>query len=169
MSDLILLSADHVDQVFELVSGFYPEAFHPDKPDLLQSLAADFCLGVEQGGRLSGLLLAWVDRSLVQGRNEKVIYVEDLVAGGRDLEDLLEFLLELAGEAGLEGMPIEGTLCDEVHTLDDFTAHVPTGYSLAGSHSYFDAHTGQQMTWVRFEAVQSSVAPQDVWVGAAVA
>lgn len=162
MADLIALTHEDAEEVAELVAEFYPEALRPDLEQTREGLDGEFCLGVHRNGALDGVLLAWLDNTLVEGRREQVVFVEDLIGESADIEVLFERVLAEVEQ----GTAIEGIICNEAQPelLQNGSALSSLGYGLSGSHTYRCESSGEMMTWVRFEPARQDP-PEDLWDG----
>ena len=160
---IVALTADRAPEIEELAGCQWPYRLpSQDLAENLQGLDEDgcnFCFGLENEGRLTGYILAWVDNSLMEGRAEDVVLVEDvhLQPGFRRyLFHLLRQALKAMRSAGYRGLPVEGTLRQGAQ--ETFTRHPEAlemlGYHLAGSKSYHDEATGEDLMWVRFEPAE---------------
>ncbi len=162
MASVITLNIEHASEIQELADRYYPAAYHLSVEDIaenfdgLQDEDYNFCFGLVMDGRLEGYIMAWLDNSLVEGRAEDVVLVDDICLSPRArryLFYLLQSLAKAIEEAGLNGIPIEGTLRPEGEStfLGDRVSFEELGYCLVGKHKYKDEALGEELTWVRFE------------------
>ncbi|MGE0495920.1 MAG: GNAT family N-acetyltransferase [Vulcanimicrobiota bacterium] len=162
MTEIINLTAEHAEEVERLAQSHYPAPYQMSLEEItenlegLQSDDGNFCFGVVEEGKLVGYFMAWLDNSLVEGRAEDVVLVDDVVLSQkarRHLFALLKAMLEAMEEAGLGGLPIEGTVRK---TAEETFANHPQaierlGYQLVASHEYDDNSLGESLVWLRFE------------------
>lgn len=157
---IVALTAERAPEIAELAGCQWPYRLPcQDLAENLQGLDEDgcnFCFGLENEGRLTGFILAWVDNSLMEGRAEDVVLVEDVLlqpGSRRYLFHLLRQALKAMRSAGYRGLPVEGTLRQGAQ--ETFTRHPEAmemlGYRMAGSKSYHDEATDEDLMWVRFE------------------
>jgi len=157
---IVALTADRAPEIAELAGCQWPYRLPcQDLMENLQGLDEDgcnFCFGLEHEGKLTGYILAWVDNSLMEGRAEDVVLVEDVLlqpGSRRYLFHLLRRALNAMRSAGYRGLPVEGTLRQGAQ--ETFTRHPEAmemlGYRMAETKSYHDEATGEDLTWVRFE------------------
>lgn len=166
MSRIIALGPQHAAEIEKLARRIHPESFQLSEDDLAENLegveeeGCNFCLGVQDDQKkLLGYLMAWLDNTLVEGRIEDVVLVDDLAllpSARGHLGSLLKALLRAMDEAGCPGAPIEGTVRKELET--NFTSHPELieglGYQLVGSHEYVDESLGERLVWIRFEPLE---------------
>ncbi|MBI3929254.1 MAG: hypothetical protein HY319_27155 [Armatimonadetes bacterium] len=171
---VIALTAVHAREIQALADRFYPTSFRMTAEDIAENLEGlqeedcNFCFGVEEDGRLVGYLMAWLDNSLVEGRAEDVVLVDDicLERGHRSyLYPLLKAMARALDEAGYRGIPIEGTARKQAEQT--FISHPEVieslGYRMAANHEYTDESLRETLVWVRFESVAEPdyLAPED--------
>ncbi len=162
---VVALTADWADRVGALADAHYPESYRLSVEDIEENLEGlemdegNFCYGlVDPRRKLLGYLMAWVDNSLVEGRAEDVVLVDDVVldrpAKGY-LFSLLKRMIQQMSEAGFSHLAIEGTLRKNAEST--FLKHPQAierlGYELVASHEYEDTSLGESLVWVRFERV----------------
>ncbi|MEW6284201.1 MAG: hypothetical protein AB1758_36645 [Candidatus Eremiobacterota bacterium] len=166
MSRLLTLTPQHAAEVESLARRLYPEGYHLSEEDIAENLegveeeGCNFCIGVQDDDRLVGYVMAWLDNTLVEGRVEDVVLVDDLAllpSARPHLYTLLRGLLRGMEEAGCGGLPIEGTVRKSLE--ETFTAHAGVfetlGYQLVGSHEYTDESLGEVLVWIRFETAEA--------------
>lgn len=165
MSRILQLTAAYAHEIESLASKVHPESLQMTEEYIAENLegveeeGCNFCLGVQDDKkRLVGYLMAWLDNTLVEGRIEDVVLVDDLAllpSARGHLGSLLKALLRAMDEAGCSGFPIEGTVRKELE--QNFTAHPELieglGYQLVSSHEYTDESLEEVLVWIRFEAI----------------
>ncbi|MCE7871613.1 hypothetical protein DYH09_14715 [bacterium CPR1] len=173
MSRILSLSPAHAAEIESLARRLYPESYHLSEEEIAENLegveeeGCNFCLGIQDDDkRLVGYLLAWLDNTLIEGRIEDVVLVDDLAllpAARPHLVSLLRSLLRAMDEAGCSGSPIEGTVRKSLE--QNFTAHPEVveslGYQLVGSHEYTDESLEEVLVWIRFEAIEGRARQYD--------
>lgn len=168
---IVLLKPDDAENVETLASHHYPPNYPMPLEDILENLEkADrnsFCFGVEDNGVLLGYLMAWIDNTLVEGRKEKVLLVDDIVLSHRARSHLFRLLQSMIYEMQKRGfgtLPIEGSARPSSgHT---FMGHPEAlerlGYELTSLSEYYEEEFEETLTWVRYEPIAESTATIDV-------
>ena len=157
---IVPLTADRAPEIAALAGCQWPYRLPcQDLTENLQGLDEDgcnFCFGLENDGKLTGYILAWVDNSLMEGRAEDVVLVEDVLlqpGSRRYLFNLLRRALNAMRAAGYRGLPVEGMLRQGAQ--ETFTRHPEAmemlGYHMSDTKSYHDEAINEDLTWVRFE------------------
>lgn len=166
MSKIITLTSAYAPEIEALARKIHPESLQLSQEDIAENLegveeeGCNFCLGVQDDHkRLIGYLMAWMENTLVEGRIEDVVLVDDLAllpSARAHLGSLLKALLRAMDESGSSGSPIEGTVRKDLE--QNFTAHPELieslGYQLVSSHEYTDESLGEVLVWIRFEAIE---------------
>ena len=166
MTRIIPLTPQNANELESLAARIHPDAFGMTEEYISENLegldeeGCNFCLGIQEDDKkLVGYLMAWMDNTLVEGRIEDVVLVDDLAvlpSARGHLATLLRALLKAMDEAGCTGMPIEGTVRKELE--HNFTGHPEMveqlGYQLVGSHEYTDESLSEVLVWIRFEAIE---------------
>lgn len=164
---IIVLEPQDAKRVQELAEEFYPESFDQDlstiRDNLSGSLDETFCFGIEQGTELVGYMIAFIANTFIEGREEEVIVIDDLVVTPNHRSGLFRLLEELrfaAEETGAVGLPVEA--CLRVPLAKSVAKHGKLlsrlGYHLVGGHHYQDEGLGEDMVWVRFAEIEESSA-----------
>lgn len=162
------LTPDDAHQVERLAGRHYPTSYRLSVEDVAENLQGvddedcNFCFGAFEERALVGYLMAWVDNSLIEGRAEDVVLVDDVVLNPEARGVLYRLLRAMVGameEAGCGGMPIEGTL--RANAEETFVSHPEVierlGYSLVASHKYRDETLGESLLWVRYEPAEDAL------------
>lgn len=169
--DIVLLKEDDAEDVERLASHHYPSNYPMPLEDIRENLGkADrnsFYFGVEEKGELVGYLMAWLDNTMVEGRQEKVLLVDDIVLSNRarsHLFRLLQSMITDMQKRGFGKLPIEGsTRPSSGHT---FMGHPEAlerlGYELTSLSEYYEEEFEETLTWVRFEPIAENAATIDV-------
>lgn len=174
------LEAVDAEAIAELAGREHGPELQPSVDELVQAFEAaqeeqgNFSLGLLDGTRLHGYLLAWLEESRLEGPPHSVVLVEDLLVDSlarAQLSMLLRVLVQNLDEAGLGHLPIESAVVRSrqatFEQLEDFIAQL--GYELVGSHQYHDAELGEEVTWVRFErpaTVEARINEEEAFVAA---
>ena len=172
MTEIISLTAEYAEEVDRLAQSHYPAPYQMSLEEITENLEGlqtddgNFCFGVLDDGKLIGYFMAWLDNSLVEGRAEDVVLVDDVVLSHkarRHLFALLKTMIEAMEEAGLAGLPIEGTVRKTAE--ETFASHPQAverlGYQLVATHEYEDQALGEALVWLRFEPYQEKEAVID--------
>jgi Acetyltransferase (GNAT) family len=169
--DIVLLEPDDAEYVEDLANHHYPVTYPMSLDDIADNLRkADkdsFCFGVEDKGKILGYLMAWVDNTMVEGRREKVLLVDDIVLGNRARHQLFRLLNTMIKEMQTRGfgkLPIEGSA--RPSSSNTFMGHPEAlerlGYELASKAEYYEDEFEEYLTWVRYEPIEESAATINV-------
>jgi hypothetical protein len=164
---MIDLEPEDAMRVQELAEEFYPESFDQDLSEITKSLSGSpdesFCFGIEQGDELVGYMIAWISNTFIDGREEEVIVIDDLVVRPTHRSGLFRLLEELryaAEDADIIGMPVEA--CLRVPLAQSIAKHgrllSRLGYHLVGGHHYHDEGLGEDIVWIRFGEIEEAQA-----------
>lgn len=168
--DIVLLEPDDAEYVETLAGYHYPPNYPMSFEDILDNLQkADeksFCYGVEDEGKLTGYMMAWVENTLIEGKRERVLLVDDLVLSIKArgvLFRLLQTMISQMEERGFKGLPIEGSARpSSTHTfLGHSDAFERLGYELTMKSEYYEEEFEESLTWVRFEPIERVAATID--------
>ncbi len=161
--EIVALESDHAEMVQSLASHHYPSAYALPYETIVENLEKNdensFCFGVESEGKLVGYLMAWLDTTMVEGRREKVVLVDDIVLGNRarhQLFRLLQAMIKEMRERGLRHLAIEGSA--RPSSGNTFMGHPEVlerlGYELTSTADYYDDDFDETLTWVRYEPLE---------------
>lgn len=176
--ELQALDRGDVKLIAELAARHHSEGLQPDIEELADAFEAaqdeqgNFSLGLLDGERLHGYILAWLEDSRLQGAAESVLLIEDVVvdaAARPHLPIFLRSLLQNVDGAGLGHLAVESAVVRSMQSTFDALQDTVSnfGYELVGSHQYYDAELGEEVTWVRFErprAVEASINEEEAFV-----
>lgn len=163
--EIVTLEPEDAELVEELANHHYPVNYPMSYDDISENLFRNdkesFCFGVDDNGKLVGYLMAWVDNTMVEGKREKVVLVDDIVLSHRarhQLFRLLKSMISEMQERGLGQLAIEGSARPtSSHT---FMAHPEAlerlGYELTSKAEYYEEEFDETLTWVRFEPIEIS-------------
>lgn len=169
--EIVVLEPEDAEIVETLAGYHYPPNYPMSYDDIVENLERkgrdSFCFGVEENGKLLGYLMAWVESSMVEGREGKVLLVDDIVLGNRargQLFRVLQTMIEQMDKRGFGKLPIEGSARPtSAHT---FMGHPEAlerlGYELVEKSEYYEEEFDENLTWVRFEPIQRKAATIDV-------
>lgn len=161
--EIVSLEPDDAELVEDLANHHYPVNYSISYDDIVENLRKNdensFCFGVEEDGKLLGYLMAWVDNTMIEGRREKVVLVDDIVLGNRarhQLFRLLQAMIKAMRDRGFGNLPIEGSARPtSSHT---FMGHPEAlerlGYELTSKADYYEDEFDETLTWVRFEPLE---------------
>jgi acetyltransferase (GNAT) family protein len=169
--EIVFLEPEDAEYVETLAGHHYPPNYPMPLDDILENLRRkdknSFCFGVEEDGKLLGYLMAWVENTMVEGRREKVLLVDDIVMGNRARGQLFRVLQSMIGEMEKRGfgkLPIEGSA--RPASSNTFMSHPEAlerlGYELSATSEYFEDEFQEKLTWVRYEPIQREDATIDV-------
>lgn len=168
--EIVFLEPEDAEFVEDLANHHYPVTYPMSYDDIVENLQKNdknsFCFGVEAEGRILGYLMAWIDNTMVEGRREKVVLVDDIVLSNKarhQLFRLLQAMIKEMQERGFGKLPIEGSARPtSSHT---FMGHPEAlerlGYELASTADYYEEEFDETLTWVRFEPLAETSATFD--------
>jgi len=170
--ETVKLTADYAESIAELEARIYPSELVTGIETIRENLTnaesdgENMSWGAFSGNHMIGYCLAWVQSSMLEGReSEDVVLLEDIaiLPGHQNaFLTLLEAMTEDARTRGFGGLPIEGASRDAAFKV--FSKHRETfknlGYSLVASQQYWDEDFSENMTWVRFEPLEEEYAPE---------
>ena len=160
--EIVVLEPDDAELIEDLANHHYPVNYPMSIEDITENLEKNdknsFCFGVESGGKLLGYLMAWVDNTMVEGKRERVVLVDDIVLANRarhQLFRLLQTMIDEMEKRGFGKLPIEGSARPtSSHT---FMGHPEAlerlGYELVSKAEYYEDEFEEELTWVRFETI----------------
>jgi hypothetical protein len=168
--EIVVLEPEDAEYVETLAGHHYPPNYPMSIEDILDNLERkgkdSFCFGVEEGGKLLGYLMAWVENSMVEGRKEKVLLVDDIVLGNRargQLFRVLQTMIDEMDKRGFGKLPIEGSA--RPTSSNTFMGHPEAlerlGYELSETAEYYEGEFEENLTWVRYEPIQREDATID--------
>lgn len=161
--EIVFLEPEDAELVEDLANHHYPITYPMSYQDIAENLQKNdkdsFCFGVESEGKLLGYLMAWVDNTMVEGKRERVVLVDDIVLSNRarhQLYRLLQTMIEEMEKRGFGKLPIEGSARPtSSHT---FMGHPEAlerlGYELAAKAEYYEEEFEEDLTWVRYEPLE---------------
>ncbi|GEM_PF-754220 len=165
--ETVRLTAGYAEKIAALEQAVYPPEFLSGvsviRENLLNAERADenLSLGILDGEELMAYLIAWVTYSLIERRSqEEVIFIDDIVVLKGHVNaffDLLQALRDYLIEKKLTHLPIEGTTREGSFKV--FASHKrifdELGYTLVGTHEYWDEELCENLTFVRFHPSES--------------
>jgi hypothetical protein len=164
--EVVKLTPGFAEKIHELELAVYPPQFIAGPGTIRENLTGaerdeeNLSWGVVEDEKLLAYLMAWVDSSMVEGREyEDVVFVDDIaVLPGQQNAFflLLSAMTEDIASHNLGTLPIEGTT--RVPSFKIFSRHEKIfqslGYQLTASHEYYDEELSEQMIWVRFDVAR---------------
>ena len=165
--EIVPLELKHVPDVARLAREYYSDGFQMSEDEIRSNLVdlepgdQNFCFALEDRDELVGYLFGWVANTLVEGVTEDVALLEDMVLARKARGYVVQMIWSMITEMnrhGLQGMPIEGAvrgLISRVFLRHDQVFRKRLGYFLAAIHEYHDDDIGEDLVWVRFEAVRA--------------
>jgi len=168
--EIVFLEPEDAEYVETLAQHHYPPDFNLSFEDIVSNLEkndkSSFCFGVEAEGKLVGYLMAWIDNTMVEGRRERVVLVDDIVLSTRarsQLYRLIQTMCQQMEERGFGKLPIEGSA--RPTSTNTFMGHPETlerlGYELVSKAEYYEEDFDETLTWVRFEPIAREEATID--------
>ncbi len=169
--DIVLLETDDAEYIEALAGHHYPPTYPMSLDDIFDNLEKSdedsFCYGVEEDGKILGYLMAWIDNTMVEGRRERVLLIDDIVLSNRARHQLFRLLNTVITELQKRGfgkLPIEGSA--RPSSSNTFMGHPEAldrlGYELVSKAEYYEDEFDETLTWVRYEAVERPDAVIDV-------
>lgn len=163
--EIVILEPDDAEYIEDLANHHYPPNYPMSSDDIADNLEKEdkssFCFGVESEGKLLGYLMSWVENSMIEGRKERVLLVDDIVLSNRarhQLFRLLDTTIKEMQTRGFGKLPIEGSA--RPSSSNTFMGHPEAierlGYELVSKAEYYEEEFGEQLTWVRFEPIEES-------------
>jgi len=160
--ETVRLTAEHAEKIAALEQAVYPPEFLSGEAAIRENLlnaerAGDnLSWGLFEDEEMAAYLVAWVTYSLIEGRGrEEVVFIDDIVVlKGRQnaFFSLLQALTDSIEEKNLTHLAIEGTTRKESFKV--FSSHSrifdELGYTLVGTHEYWDEDLGENLTFIRF-------------------
>jgi len=160
--ETVRLTAEYAEKIAVLEQAVYPPEFLSGEAAIRENLlnaerAGDnLSWGLIEDDELAAYLIAWVTYSLIEGRGrEEVVFIDDIaVLKGHQKAffNLLQALRDGLAEKNMTHLPIEGTTRKESFKV--FSSHSrifdELGYTLMGTHEYWDEELGENLTFIRF-------------------
>lgn len=166
------LRIEHSADIVRLATEYYTDRFHLSLEQVednfrdLDDDDANFCFALVDGDQFMGYIFAWLSNTLLEGRREDVVVVDDLVVAKkarRHVYRLIEAMVNDFEAEGFGGLPIEGAVRKTIEST--FLGHAALfqrlGYELVGQHEYVDDDLDEAFVWVRFEALEAEESTRD--------
>ena len=160
--EIVVLEPEDAEFVEDLANHHYPPTYPMSAADIMDNLSRpdnkSFCFGVEHEEKIVGYLMAWVDNTMVEGKRERVVLVDDIVLSNKarhQLFRLLQAMLDEMKKRGFGQLPIEGSARpSSSHTfMNRPEALERLGYELCQKAEYYDEDFEEELTWVRYEPI----------------
>lgn len=169
--EIVVLEPEDAEIVEDLANHHYPANYPMSIEDILDNLSRSdrmsFCFGVEHEDKIVGYLMAWVDSTMVEGKRERVVLVDDIVLSNKARHQLFRLLQAMIGEMEKRGfgrLAIEGSARPtSSHTfMDHPEALERLGYELCQKAEYYEDEFEETLTWVRYERIVEADATIDL-------
>ncbi len=176
--ETVKLTPEYAEAVADLEQRVYPSELVTGVDTIRENLTnaendgENVSWGVFSGNHMVGYCMAWVQSSMLEGRErEDVVLLEDIALLPGHQSSFLSLLEAMTGDMralGFGRLPIEGA--SRAAAFKVFSKHGEIfknlGYTLVASQEYWDEEFSETMTWVRFEPLEEDYMPEPELRGA---
>ena len=161
--DVMELELSDAEAIEDLANHHYPADYSIPLADICDNLTKkdkeSFFLGLKnEKGQLLGYLIGWIDNTMVDGRKEDVMLVDDVVVkleARHQFHRLLAAMIEEMKARDFGMLPLEASTRPEAS--DKITGHpnafARLGYELTQTALIFDEEFQEELTWIRYESI----------------